>query len=89
MPADLLNIAQDTLTVLANRLRDRLFVSGGPPIDQWRSVQEEYSEIVNALSSDQLKKETEKTLDRLRQILEKLLPGVEYSQDTAIQNLGQ
>ena len=89
MPVDVLEMAQDTLNVLANRLRDRLFVSGGPPIDQWRSVQEEYSEVANALSSDQFKKETEKTLDYLRQILEKLLPGVEYSQDTAISILGQ
>ena len=73
IPADVLNIAQDTLYVLANRLRDRLSVTGGLPIDQRRSVQERYSDIVNALSSDQLKNETVKTLDRLRQTLENLL----------------
>jgi hypothetical protein len=81
MPADVFNIAQDTLNILANRLRGRLFVSGVLPVDQWRSVQEEYSEVVDALNSDQFKNETAMTLDRLRQILEKLLPGVEYSQD--------
>jgi len=89
MPADVLDIAQDTLNVLANRLRDRLFVSGGPPMDQWRSVQEEYSQVVLALNCDRFKNEPVETLDRLRQILEKLLPGVEYSQngDTAMHDL--
>jgi hypothetical protein len=87
IPADVQNMAQDTLNVLANRLRDCLFVSGGPPMDQWRSVQEEYSQAVNALSSDRLENEPVKTLDQLRQILEKLLPGVEYSQDTVMHDL--
>jgi hypothetical protein len=57
------------------------------PVDQWRSVQEEYSEVLNALSSDQFKNETVKTLDQLRQILEKLRPGVECSQDTVMHDL--
>ncbi|KAF8256975.1 hypothetical protein EI94DRAFT_1761550 [Lactarius quietus] len=88
MPANVLNIAQDALKILANHLRGRLFVSGGLPINQWRSAQEEYSEVVDALSSNQLGHELlKKTLDRLRQILEKLLPEVGRSQDIAIQNL--
>jgi hypothetical protein len=81
IPTDVLTIVQDTLKILANRLRGRLFVSGVLPVDQWRSMQEEYSEVLNALSSDQFKNETVKTLDRLWQILEKLRPGVECSQD--------
>jgi len=77
MPAGVLNIAQATLYVLANRLRGSAFIPGGPPMDQWVLPQKIYLDVVNALSSDQLKNETVKTLDRLRQISEKLLSGVE------------
>ncbi|KAF8269057.1 hypothetical protein EI94DRAFT_1726131 [Lactarius quietus] len=88
IPANVLNIAQDALKLLATHLRGRLFVSGGLPINQWRSAQKEYSEVVDALSSSQLGHELLKqTLDRLRQILEKLLPEVGRSQDIALQNL--
>jgi hypothetical protein len=86
-PGDLLIIAQDTLHVIANSLRDSMFVLGGLPRDQGRLLQEIYSEVERALSSDQLKNETLKTLGRLRQILGKLLPAVESSQGTAIQNV--
>ncbi len=77
MSADVLNIAQDTLYILANRLHRSTFVPGGLPMDQRRLLQEIYSDLMNALGSDQLKNETVKTLYRLRQILGKLLPGVE------------
>src|SRR6266702_4288476 len=83
MPANVLNIAQDTLYILA----DRMFVLVGLPMDQQRLLQEIYWDVVNALRSDQLKNETVKVLDRLWQILENILPGVESSQDAAIQNL--
>ena len=82
MPADLLIMAQDTLHVIANSLRDSMFVLGGLPRDQGRLLQEIYSEVEHALSYDRLKNETLKTLDRLRQILDKLLPAVESSQGT-------
>jgi hypothetical protein len=91
MPADLLIMAQDTLYVIANSLRDSMFVLGSLPRDQGRLLQEIYLEVENALSSDQLKDETLKTLDRLRQILGKLLPAVGSkvgtSQGAARQNL--
>ena len=87
MPADVLNIAQDTLYILANSLRCCMFVLEVLPRNQHQLLQEIESDVVNALSSDQLKDETVKTLDRLRQILGKLLPGVEQSQDTPIQDL--
>ena len=77
MPANLLNIAQDTLYILANSLRDSMFVLGGLPRDQSRLLKEIYSDVEQALRSDQLKNETVKTLNRMRQILERLLPGVE------------
>ena len=84
IPTDVLDTAQDTLYMLA----DRLFVPGGLPTDQGLLLHEIYSDIVNALRSDHVKNETVKTLSRLRQILGKPLPGVEFSQDTAIQDLG-
>ncbi|KAF8269068.1 hypothetical protein EI94DRAFT_1047295 [Lactarius quietus] len=82
-PADLLIIAQDTLYVIANSLRDSVFVLGGLPKDQGRLLQEMYSDVEHALSSEQLKDETLKTLERLREILGKLLPVVEYSRGPA------
>jgi hypothetical protein len=74
MPADVLNLAQDTLYILANSLRDSIIVLGGLPKDQSRLLQEIHSNVEHALRSDQLRNETVKTLDRLRHILEKLLP---------------
>ncbi|KAH9059448.1 hypothetical protein EDB83DRAFT_2387839 [Lactarius deliciosus] len=76
MPADVLNIAQDTLYILVGCM----FVPEGLPRDQRRLLRELYLDITNALRSDRLKNETAKTLYRLRQILEWPLPG---SQDTA------
>ena len=76
LPADVLIITQDTMYTLA----DRMFVPGGLPMDQGLILQEIYSDIVNALSTDQFKNKTLRTLDQLRQILDKPLPGgVEYS----------
>ena len=77
MPTDVLNIAQDTLKILANSLLDNTFVLGGLPRDQGRLLQEIYSDVDHALRSDQLRDETVNTLNRLEQKLEKLLPGVE------------
>ena len=74
MPPDVLNIAQDTLHILSNRLRDGLFLPRALPIDQRRLLQELYSDVVHALSSDQLKNETVQTIGRLRQILENHRP---------------
>ena len=72
----MLIITQDTMYTLA----DRMFVPGGLPMDQGLILQEIYSDIVNALSADQFKNKTLRTLDQLRQILDKPLPGgVEYS----------
>jgi hypothetical protein len=71
MRADVLNMTQATFSLLANRLRDNTFVSETVPRDQQHLLQEIYSGIVNVLGSDQLKNETAKTLNRLRQILEK------------------
>ncbi|KAH9059675.1 hypothetical protein EDB87DRAFT_754432 [Lactarius vividus] len=79
MPADVLNIAQTTLYILAGRM----FVPEGLPKNQRRLLRELYSDITDALRSDQLKNETVKTLDHLRQILERPLPG---SQDAATEN---
>ncbi|KAH9031275.1 hypothetical protein EDB84DRAFT_1492632 [Lactarius hengduanensis] len=70
MPADVLNIAQDTLYILVD-----MFVPEDLPRNQRRLLRELYSDVADALRSDQLKNETAKTLDRLRQILD--------SQDTA------
>lgn len=64
--ADVLTVSRETLNILANRLRGHLFISGVLPVDQWWSMQEEYSEVANGLSSDQFKNETVKTLDRLQ-----------------------
>ena len=89
IPADLLVIAQNTLYVIANSLRDSIFVLGGLPREQGRLLREMYSDVEDALSSDQLKNETVKTLERLRQISGKLLPGADDSQGTVlvVQNL--
>lgn len=73
IPANQLNITQDTLYALANSLRDGAFVYGGLPMDQWRLLQEIYSDVMDALRPDQLKSETVKILNRLRQSLGRLL----------------
>jgi len=70
MPPDALTITQDTLYILAYRLRESVYVPGALPME--RLLQKIYSNVVDALSSNQLKNETVKTLNRLRQILEKL-----------------
>ncbi|KAH9011978.1 hypothetical protein EDB83DRAFT_2447718 [Lactarius deliciosus] len=76
MPADALDIARETLHILANRLRDCPFVPEGLPMDQRWLLQEIESDVVSSLDSDQLKNETVKTLDRLQEKLEQLLPRV-------------
>ncbi len=90
MPADLLDIAQDTLYILSNRLRDRRFVFEDVPVDQRGLLLDIHGEVQNALrsNSDRLKDQKVETLDRLRQVLEKLQPTVEKSQDTEMQDLG-
>ena len=55
-------------------LADRMFVPVGLPMGQGLILKEMYSDIVNALNSDQLKKNTVKTLDQLIQVLDKPLP---------------
>ncbi|KAH8987012.1 hypothetical protein EDB92DRAFT_1204243 [Lactarius akahatsu] len=76
MPADALDIARETLHILANRLRDCTFVPEGLSMDHRRLLQEIESDVVFSPDSDQLKNETVKTLDRLRENLEQLLPRV-------------
>jgi hypothetical protein len=65
--AGILKIAQDTLYILANHIPGSMLLLGSLP---------DMCPDVNTLSSDQLKTETVKTLDRLRQLLEQVLPGV-------------
>ncbi len=77
MPADVLNIAQETLCILVMGLLEGVSVPGGLPRDQGRLLQEIYPDVEHALRPDQPKDKTVKTLDRLRQILEELLPVVE------------
>ncbi|KAH9002381.1 hypothetical protein EDB86DRAFT_3074161 [Lactarius hatsudake] len=81
--ADVLDIAQDTLDILASRLSGSIPVPGGLPRDQQQLLQEVCSEVVSAVRSDRLKDQTVETLDQLRQILEKLPPT---SQNTSMQN---
>jgi hypothetical protein len=77
MPTDVLNIAQDTLHILANRLHDSMVVFGDVPMSQQGLLWEIRTEVVTALRSDRRRGQTVKTLDRLWQIMEKLLPAVE------------
>ena len=79
MPADMLDIAQDTLHVLANRLCDSRFGFEDVPMDQRGLLLDIHVEVQNTVRSDpdRLKDQTVKTLDRLRQALEKILPAVE------------
>ena len=65
--AGMLKIAQDTLYNLANHIPGSMPLLGSLP---------DMCPDVNTLSSDQLKTETVKTLDRLLQLLEQVLPGV-------------
>ena len=85
-PANVLDIAQDTLNILADRFIDSAFVPQGLPMDQQRLLDEIYLEV-NLPSADRLKDQVAKTLDRLQQLLENLLPAVESSQDGEMQNL--
>ncbi|KAH9169501.1 hypothetical protein EDB89DRAFT_1463303 [Lactarius sanguifluus] len=87
MPADVLGIGQDTLYVLATRLRDRRFVFEDVLMDQRGTLLDIHGEVQHMVrsDSDRLKDQTLETLDRLRQMLEKLLPAVGSSQDIAMQ----
>ncbi|KAI9467265.1 hypothetical protein BJY52DRAFT_1237405 [Lactarius psammicola] len=87
MPADVLDIAQNTLHILANRLSDNTTVPGDLPMGQQQSLQKICSEVVNALRSDQPKDQMVETLDQLRRILKTLSPAMEESQNTPMQNL--
>ncbi|KAI9457983.1 hypothetical protein BJY52DRAFT_446694 [Lactarius psammicola] len=78
-PGDMLDIAQDTLYILASSLRRIGFE--GVPMDQWglllgipAEVLNIRVEVLNAVDSDldRLKDQTMKRLDRLQQVLEKL-----------------
>ena len=95
-PTNVLDIAQDTLNVLANRFIDSGFVPQGLPMEQQRLLDDIYVEVnffldgsyleVDFPSADQLKDQLVKTLGRLQQILEDLQPAVESSQDEEMQN---
>lgn len=77
MPTDVLNIAQDTLYILANCLRDSMVVFGDVPMNQQGLLWEIHTEVVTALRSEWRKGQTVKTLDRLWRIIDKLLPAVD------------
>ncbi len=79
MPADMLDIAQQTLYILANCLCGDEFGFEDVPVDQRRMLLDIQGEVRNAvhLASERLKGPTVKRLDRLRQVLEKLHPAVE------------
>ncbi|KAI9428820.1 hypothetical protein H4582DRAFT_2038608 [Lactarius indigo] len=88
IPADMLDIAQDTLHILADHLSESMSVFEGLPMDQRQLPQEIYSGVVNALRSDQPNDQTMETIDQLRQILETLPSTEERIQNTSMQNLG-
>ncbi|KAN0133856.1 hypothetical protein V8E53_008351 [Lactarius tabidus] len=77
MPTDVLSITQDTLYILANRLRDSMVVFGDVPMHQQGLLWEIHSEVVTALRSEWRKGQTVKTLDRLWRIMEKLLQNTD------------
>ncbi|KAN0137320.1 hypothetical protein V8E53_004765 [Lactarius tabidus] len=77
MPEDMLNTAQVTLYILANRLHDSRFAREVLPMDQWQLLQEMHSDLKDAQSYYQRKDETVDRLERLRQKLKKLLHTVE------------
>src|SRR6266702_2002380 len=79
MPADMLDIARVTLHIVADRLRDSRFGFEHGPMDQRGLLRGIHREVQIAVfsESDWLKDQTVKTLDRLRQVLEKLQPAVE------------
>ena len=74
MPVEVLDMAEDTLFTLALGLLRAPFVGGGMPRDQQRFLEQQLQEIASdfgeALGFDQLRNETVRTLDQLRQILE-------------------
>jgi len=74
-PARILDIAQDTLNILADRLIDSNFVPQSLPLEQQRLL-DDISEEVKLWSTDRLKDQVVNKLDRLQQILENLLPEV-------------
>ncbi|KAI9457990.1 hypothetical protein BJY52DRAFT_1270819 [Lactarius psammicola] len=80
-PADMLDISQDTLYILVNRLHNRSFGFEDVPTDQREllldlpaEVLKIRVEVLDAVDSDldRLKDQTMKILDRLRQVLEKI-----------------
>ena len=84
-PSSILDIAQDTLNVLADRLMDSNFVPQDLPMEQqW--LLDDISSEVKLCSDDRLQDKLVNRLERLQQIIENLLPAVGPSQDAEMQN---
>ena len=73
-PAIMLEIAHDTLNILADRFINEAFVPQGLPMDQ-QQLLEDISLEVGQCSTDRLKDQLVERLDRLRDILEIFLPS--------------
>jgi hypothetical protein len=87
-PESILDVAQDTLNVLADRLIDSNFVPQDLPMEQQRLLDDISSEV-KLCSDDRLKDQLVNRLDRLQQILENLLPAMGPSQDVEMEKLGR
>ncbi|KAN0137244.1 hypothetical protein V8E53_004954 [Lactarius tabidus] len=88
-PANVLDIAQDTLNILANCFIDSAFVPQGLPTDQQRVLDDIYLEV-NLPSADRLNDQLVKTLGRLQQqLLENIIPVVKSLQDVEVQNTSE
>ena len=74
-PEDILNTAQLTLYILADRLRDSRFIPSGLTSNEQRMLEGVYSEVKFAQQSYQQKYLTVERLDRLRHTLEFFLPS--------------
>jgi hypothetical protein len=78
-PEYVLNMAADTLSILANGLGLH-FIHSDMTVDHMRLQNGIHSDVLKALFPDQLKKGPVNTLERLRQILEKPLLRVQYDE---------
>ncbi|KAH8990165.1 hypothetical protein EDB86DRAFT_2939958 [Lactarius hatsudake] len=77
MPADVLDIAEQTLNILVERFHaTSWFIPGDLPMDQRQLLGKIYSTVMDSRRPNSLK-ETVQTLNQLQQVLEKLLPTVE------------